>query len=868
MSIDVTCPGCQKVYPVPEALAGKTIKCKACGEFMDVPAARPAKPVVAKALPATPLPAKSAPRVVVEDEDDPPAKPIRRPRVEMDEPAAAKKKSSLPLVLGGVLGLLVVAGAGVMALYAAGVIGATGPTVASNANPAWTPSPPPQGDPPAPGPTADTEPPPAPVEPEKKTETKSTPPSAIPPRANDPGRPPLLPSIPTQVRPAPAEVKTASPPPPTRDTPDQKTLDRCKLATVLLRVETQRAGGEGTGWFGVEDGLIFTNAHVLFMDTPGSSKPAKITAFVSPGTPQEREVPHQRIEVLAVDRAMDLAVLRVSGEANLPKPLTTRPSAELRELEKLIVLGYPGGRRLSLLNRSAKPPAVTISETKVQAIRRDDDGNMYSVQVSGGIVHGNSGGPITDLDGNVVGVAVRVDLDREHRFTGIAYGVPTEFVTGLLAGRVAEIEYGQAYREGGMIHIPVTAACIDPMNRLKEVGLGVWVGDAPAKDAPRRPRLPGPTRSGVEPADSNFAEVALAYKFDKDKQTATGEFVLPEPPAGRTYWAQPYYSNGLVTKYWLAGNPAKLPGPPVDRVPADLVVKYKPNTKRTLTLSNLFGLDEYAQGEGEEKSERLQLEIGIKGTETVMAAPQGDSTSHAVLRMNYEKLDLAAQEGLQKDQFTIPKELRALITQAVTKGIGYGYVSKNGQIYRSQSDTRALQPPLNQLFHAINNDVMETLGTVSLPLPNGRVEAMHTWKSTHLQQLSLAFLEPGDRSPPPGGTPPKGPRPKGPAKAQKARQYKFSENMTFTYLGTRTRAGTKEGVIKIEGTITAAPGVKSDEGATGQFKGYAYVDLDTGEVVEAEVSKEFEIDTSGEGERKRVSGINTYKLSRGGAVSQ
>ena len=42
MPIDVTCPGCQTVYPVPEALAGKTIKCKGCGEMMEVVAAVPA----------------------------------------------------------------------------------------------------------------------------------------------------------------------------------------------------------------------------------------------------------------------------------------------------------------------------------------------------------------------------------------------------------------------------------------------------------------------------------------------------------------------------------------------------------------------------------------------------------------------------------------------------------------------------------------------------------------------------------------------------------------------------------------------------------------------------------------------------------
>jgi len=153
-------------------------------------------------------------------------------------------------------------------------------------------------------------------------------------------------------------------------------------------------------------------------------------------------------------------------------------------------------------------------------------------------------------------------------------------------------------------------------------------------------------------------------------------------------------------------------------------------------------------------------------------------------------------------------------------------------------------------------------------LPNDRVEPMHTWKATHLYQMSLAFAEPVQVSP--EGTPPKGPRtPKGanPPKGPRVRTYKFNENFTYTYLGTRVRAGTKEGVVRIEGTITTAPGAKAEEGATGMFKGYVYVDLDTGMVVEAEVSKEFELDVSGDGQRKRLSGINTYKLSRGGSVS-
>src|SRR5206468_3199883 len=112
-------------------------------------------------------------------------------------------------------------------------------------------------------------------------------------------------------------------------------------------------------------GLVFTNAHVLNMISPGSSKPTKITMFINPGTPKERMIPHQRIEILAVDRAMDLALLRVNGEADMPPPLPTRPSSELRDLEKLVLIGYPAGRTLAMINKSTKPPGVSLGSAVV-----------------------------------------------------------------------------------------------------------------------------------------------------------------------------------------------------------------------------------------------------------------------------------------------------------------------------------------------------------------------------------------------------------------------------------------------------------------------------------------------------------------------
>ena len=71
-------------------------------------------------------------------------------------------------------------------------------------------------------------------------------------------------------------------------------------------------------------------------------------------------------------------------------------------------------------------------------------------------------------------------------------------------------------------------------------------------------------------------------------------------------------------------------------------------------------------------------------------------------------------------------------------------------------------------------------------------------------------------------------------------------------------------MVLIEGKVSQAPGAK--ETAAGAMKGMALVDLDSGAVVECDQENEIELDTSGEGVKKKVSGISKYHLSRGASA--
>ncbi len=870
MAISITCPGCQSVYPVPETLAGKTIRCKKCGEMMPVAAAPPAAAPVAAPVAARPV--KPAPRVVVEDDGDDvaiPARPARRPRVEVDEDdaprprgdkPAAKKKSPLPLILGGVAAVVVLAGGAVAVVFGTGLLGGKPVEPVAHGGEKLEKRTPGTGGPVGGGAAV------MPKPEEKAVKPAGEPVQAKPAEGNGSGT--STAQLPTKsgetaplvvdpLKPAgqPATPAGGGPTGFTRMTLDPVTLAKCKAATVYIEVETKNGlGASGTGWFGLEPNLIFTNAHVVFMKRPGSPKPAKITVTVNPGTPREKEIPHSRLEILAVDRERDLALLQVLNEKDLPAPLAVRPTGELNELDRLFVIGYPGGKRLSYQTSSTKAPAVTVNNTSVGAVRRDDNGNISKLQTQGGAYHGNSGGPIVDPDGNVRGV-LQGAPDDDAFGSAVNYAVPTEYVTGLVAGRVGEVEYGQPFRKDGKIHVPVTAHCVDPFQRLKAVGVACWVGDDT-----KRTRPPGPERTGAEPTDANYAEVALTYKHGKDDPVATGELVLPELPAGRVYWSQPFYSNALVSRYWQAGNPIKLVGPPVDLEPADLIVRYKPGVRRPITLSDTSSFYEFEEGEGREKNERLMVETEMKATEHVVTP--NDKTAAHMLRLDYEKFGLKAERGPLSTDKLLPLEVRELINKGLSQVHGYGYVNKTGEIYRTASDVRAVGR-LAPLFKVISDDALASLQGTAIPLPNTRVEPKFTWGTKTQRRLALAILEqelPGAEGGRPGGGIPHPAQPR-------TREYKYVEDVKFTYLGSRVRTGQKEAVVQIEGKVTAAPGAKATEGASGVVKGFAYIDINTGTVLDAEVEIEFEIDTSANNIKKRLSGINKFKLTRGSAIT-
>ena len=112
--------------------------------------------------------------------------------------------------------------------------------------------------------------------------------------------------------------------------------------------------------------------------------------------------------VIAVDAQRDLALLRTEADAGPVLPF--RRTAEVRRGENVVTYGFPLAGLLS------SGPTLTTGDVSALAGLGD---NPRQIQISAPVQQGNSGGPLLDLRGHVVGVIVsKLNAQRIAERTG------------------------------------------------------------------------------------------------------------------------------------------------------------------------------------------------------------------------------------------------------------------------------------------------------------------------------------------------------------------------------------------------------------------------------------------------------------------
>ena len=184
----------------------------------------------------------------------------------------------------------------------------------------------------------------------------------------------------------------------------------------------------GSGFVVSEDGYLVTNNHVI----EGCQK-----VYV------HRKGRKYETDIVSYDTQNDLALLKGNFQPDVVLPLT---SAKPQLAQDIYVSGYPFGLNIS--------SSVKVTKGIISSLTGIGN-NLAEMQIDAALQSGNSGGPILDEYGNVVGVAV-AKLDVKFALENFGaipentnFGVKANIVEALLDANGVNYQQGKAEKPSG-----------------------------------------------------------------------------------------------------------------------------------------------------------------------------------------------------------------------------------------------------------------------------------------------------------------------------------------------------------------------------------------------------------------------------------
>ncbi|KAL6478186.1 hypothetical protein MHYP_G00140210 [Metynnis hypsauchen] len=188
-----------------------------------------------------------------------------------------------------------------------------------------------------------------------------------------------------------------------------------KIAPAVVHIELYRkmvyskrelAVASGSGFVVSDDGLIVTNAHVV-------ANKNRVKVELKNGVSFDAKIKD-------VDEKADIALIKIDSPSKLPVLMLGR-SADLRPGEFVVAIGSP----FSLQNTVTTGIVSTTQRGGKELGLRNSD--MDYIQTDAIINYGNSGGPLVNLDGEVIGInTLKVTA-------GISFAIPSDKIRQFLS---------------------------------------------------------------------------------------------------------------------------------------------------------------------------------------------------------------------------------------------------------------------------------------------------------------------------------------------------------------------------------------------------------------------------------------------------
>ncbi|MGE4429491.1 MAG: Do family serine endopeptidase [Sphingobium sp.] len=234
------------------------------------------------------------------------------------------------------------------------------------------------------------------------------------------------------------------------------------------RPQTRQAQSLGSGFLISSDGYIVTNNHVVSPGARGASVDS-ITVTLTNGEEHEAKL-------IGRDPATDLAVLKISASKAFPF-VKFGDSTKSRVGDWVVAIGNPYAL------------SGTVTAGIISAVHRNTGGTYDRfIQTDASINQGNSGGPMFDMNGNVIGINSQI-LSPSGGNVGIGFAIPSEQAMPI----IETLRKGETVRRGylGVQITPLGEDMADSLGLAKNRGEFVQ-GVEPGE---------GAEKAGIKPGD-------------------------------------------------------------------------------------------------------------------------------------------------------------------------------------------------------------------------------------------------------------------------------------------------------------------------------------------------------------------------------
>lgn len=241
-----------------------------------------------------------------------------------------------------------------------------------------------------------------------------------------------------------------------------------KTTGIFGQVSTATAAG--TGMIVTKDGYVLTNKHVVDGAT-------SVQVVLDDGTT------YDKVEIVGTDPLNDVAFLKIKDASNLPT-VTLGNSKTITAGQQVIAIGNALGQFQNTITQgiiSGTGRAITATSSDYSSSENLTD----LIQTDAAINAGNSGGPLVNAAGEVIGINTATSTDAD----GIGFAIPISSVKGMLKNIIDNKSADRAYL--GVYYVTITPDVAKAYNLPVSAGAYVYspsqysaiVNDGPAAKA-------------------------------------------------------------------------------------------------------------------------------------------------------------------------------------------------------------------------------------------------------------------------------------------------------------------------------------------------------------------------------------------------